>query len=78
MGITGLQASWLKIRWTTISSQPHTYLPKRDFATKLSSKPASAYPQKYQPQNTDKMPHHADFPSWRPKILLVNFFHGKA
>ena len=79
MVIVGLQASWLIMQWTTISPQPHTHLPNSDFATKLSSKPVSAYPKKYQPPNTNKMPHHADFPSWRlKKIFLVNLFHGKA
>ena len=78
MGITGLQASWLKIRWTTISSQPHTHLPNTEFSTKQSP---TQHPKRSQPQNTDQMPHHADFPSWRLNcfgIWDVYLFRDKA
>ena len=82
MGIAGLQASWLEIWWTTISSwPPHLHLPYPECATKQSSNPAPAYPQKYQPQLTDQMPHHADFlpgDSILFGIKDVNLFHGKA
>ena len=78
MEIAGLQASWLKIRWTTISSQPHTHLPNTEFSTKQSP---TQHPKRSQPQNTDQMPNHADFPSWRLNcfgIWDVNLFRGKA